>query len=190
MEGWKVGKILKILFESIFWPAAAGNVFWSFCSLIIKPEKGQVELISLLIILLVLSFYLTINWLRIRTGPESFSGLYAFFEFMHLFLIVLCSIAAQSNESSLEVLLAAFFIVTTIGHFIGAWSTDGYCWRDSLKLAAINVTGLGVIVVGSFAGVDESIRLPLSLSLVFCLWLLFGRGPEIPNIIEKVSQLR
>lgn len=34
-------KILRNVFENIFWPAAAGNVVWSFCNVAVNPTYSD-----------------------------------------------------------------------------------------------------------------------------------------------------
>lgn len=179
--------ILRTVFDNIFWPAAAGNVFWSFCNVVIDPQSGALGVASKLVILILLSIYLTISWLRFRVakGDQSYVG-WAF-DFLHLWAIVFAALATQIAPEWLEKLLATYFIVTALGHVSGHWKLPEDERYLSIKLATINLSGVLVLLVGEYFELPDEIILPGSFALVFVLWLFLGRWKEILRIDEKLA---
>jgi hypothetical protein len=179
--------ILRTVFDNIFWPAAAGNVFWSFCNVVIDPQPGVLGVAAKLVVLILFSIYLTISWLRFRVaqGDQTYVGW--FFDFLHLWAIVFAALATQITPEWLEALLVAYFFVTAMGHISGQWKLPEDERYLSLKLAAINASGILALLVGGYFGLPDEIRLPGSFALVFVLWLFLGRWKEIGRIDGKLA---
>lgn len=179
--------VLKAIFDNVFWPAAAGNVFWSFCNIIIDPKPGAIGVSSRLVILLLFSIYLTISWLRVRVTQGSLTYFGWFFDFLHLWAIIFAALSTQIKPEWLGELLIAYFFVTALGHLSGQWKLPEDEKYLNLKLAAINFVGILAIFLGGYCELSEEITLPGSFLLVFSLWLFFGRGKEITGINEKLA---
>lgn len=184
----------KPVFQGIFWPAAAGSVFWSLCTLVVGelPEQASKELvddilagayvpdwdtIARLVVLLLLAAYLTVNWMRVAAVPKSVPPKYWVFDFFHLWTIAFCAIAAESRSHYLEWLLVGLFLWAAIGHLSGAFSVGGSeSVEDRRKLARANIAGVFVLIPAFFF--DWPLLAPASLILVLVLWGCTGRFDE------------
>ncbi len=178
---------LKLVFENIFWPAVAGNVFWALCNLIINSSIDEIPF-SRIVILLFFLFYLTISWLRTRVAPYELPRRRWLFEFFHLVTIIFAALSAHLEPRWLESALYAYFIVTAAGHFAGAWKEPGIQESNPFQLGILNLAGLIVLIAGDYAGLSDGYRLPGSFVLVFFLWLLFGRWKEIIKIENRLRK--
>ncbi len=176
--------VMKNLFENIFWPAAAGNVFWSFLSLFVArlnwpmPGEPRIDLADIapsLLILLVLSVYLAVGGLRLKAEKGALSPTYWVFEFLHLMSLTAAAISALVNPPVLYSLLITYYVVTILGALAGATRLPGDERDMTCSIIGINVAGLAIIVVAQFAGLPGLWPYALSFTVALALWLTVRR---------------
>jgi hypothetical protein len=137
------------VFENIFWPAAAGNVFWAFCNLLIAPEESPIDFWPRLAFLLLLTVYLIRGWIRLKKEPGPIPARYWWGETFHLTMIALCAISAQVEPVYLPGLLIAYFIVMGIAHCFYTWKLSaGPEEYPRGWLLAVHGVGLGILLIG------------------------------------------
>jgi hypothetical protein len=183
---------LRSLFQGVFWPAAAGNVFWSFCALIID-KSDQISTLSLLArlsLLLLLSLYLTIEWLRNYSNfPATVPWHFWFFDWLHICAVALVALTAATKAEWLDVTLIAFYLITAIGHFVGAWSATEENNQSDRISGAISLLGAAIVLIGWFADTVRPWNLPLSGFLVLLLWSVHRRD-DLRNLFLDSSKVR
>lgn len=176
---------LRAIFENIFWPAAAGNVFWSLCSGVLKPCPWDIAVYSQIVILVVFSIYLTLGWLRLKISIDNIPSIYWPFEFLHLLLFVLSSLSAQLRPDLLYYFLFSYFILMIVGHLLEVWNIPGGQEYPQLWLVVMHIIGLVILVVGHLLGFDDY-SLPGSFVVTFLIWLKIGRF-KISDVEEKLK---
>lgn len=188
----------KPLFVNVFWPAAAGNVFWSFCTLIIDTLPDDFDwkqfawllafdfdidwgIIARLAVLICIAAYLAVNWIRVKIARDNIELKYWVFDFVHLWTVIFAALTAYLNANFLEVFLAALFLWAVIGHLTGIFALGALNdeekikeLRNSKSLAGANALGLAVLLFHFFA-YENLLSAPLSILLVLVFWLRAGR---------------
>lgn len=185
-----------LLFE-LFWPATAGNVAWSFYTVLVKGWHDiSAEYISSLLVLALLSLYLASNWLRAR--EHDVGAWYFWADFMHTATIILFSIALTEDKPWAPLVLVAMFSVTVVGHMTNAWKSarpEGAPWWP---LALANAVGIAVLF-GFYRCVhvdDRHWMMPASVAAVLAFWLLVriylntNYTPRIPRREEEAAKQR
>ena len=121
------------MFVNVFWPAAAGNVFWSFCTLIAEslPKEFSIavllwplsldfemnwSLLYRLAVLILIAVYLSFNWMRVKIAKKDADFWYWFFDFGHLLTITFAALVTHYNPEFLEFFLVIVFGWSVIGH--------------------------------------------------------------------------
>ena len=130
-------------FDSILWPAAAGNVAWSILTLVLSESADRPShLMARIAILVVLAAYLSLEWLRRPATLDTkkqmiFSGL-------HVATISALAIATAIGRSPefLAWTLAVLLSGTCIGHLVHTWEKD----RTTYLLATSNAAGIAVLI--------------------------------------------
>jgi hypothetical protein len=162
-----------MLFESVFWPAAAGNVFWSFASLLIE-QKVQLSHPSSWgagLLLLLLSLYLSVEWLRNYTRiPADVALSFWFFDWIHICAVVAVALSASLKPTWLPVASAAFFFVTAVGHFFGVWKTSDSTECGHVTSAVINVIGAPIAFAGILYAPMHAWLPTIAFVVVLALW--------------------
>lgn len=160
-------------FQDLVWPAVAGNVAWSFFTLLIGPSPvpsdDPASLAERVFVLFLLSGYLIGDWLR--THGENRPAFYWIFDGLHLTALTAFAIGAATGQDYiwLRCSLTALFGITAFGHAVGAFGEHGFIY------AAVNALG---IPVAWFANFDapwlspDGSQLPLAVIAVLVLWLL------------------
>ncbi|QIJ42609.1 hypothetical protein G7039_21750 [Rhizobium leguminosarum] len=167
-----MNKTWKHLFEGVFLPAVAGNVLWTFLTMILDGFSF-VEL-PRLFLLLILGFYLLVAWLLYKTIDISKAKpCYWLFEAAYLLALTVTALAAQYSPEWLRIIVSIYFAIVVVGHFANAWSeadnTQDLRWR----LVLLNVVGLGILWLAWWLGARQPIVLEWSVpfSFAFALWL-------------------
>jgi hypothetical protein len=164
-------KVLRNIFENVLWPAAAGNVLWSVCSLFVDPVKPELGVCWRLIVLIVFSLYLAIGWLQLKTASGNLGIKLWFFEFLHISALAASAIAAQVRPDLLKSCLIGYFVITILGHATNTWKfSDGAKYRP-WGLAIVNIIGVLVLVFGDKLGLSNELAVPVSFLSVFFLWI-------------------
>ncbi|MGQ7814285.1 hypothetical protein [Metapseudomonas furukawaii] len=166
---------LKSLFEAVFWPAAAGNVFWSFCTLILDSNAAPLfpDVISRLLVLALLACYMSIEWVRnYQEFPPVVPWTFWLFDWLHVLTVVFVALAASIRPELLFPTAFFYFAITALGHITDAWEAAETRRCDRIVLCCINLIGLVVLIVG-ISQDAEHWHLPLSFMATFGLWLCF-----------------
>jgi hypothetical protein len=164
---------LKDVFENIFWPAAAGNVLWGFCTVAVRTLPDGTEYAAQLFVLLIIGCYLVFGWAHLRGARGKIAGRFWGFEACHLLIMSLAAIAASESgrQGAFQLLLGAYFAVTIAGHLFGAWKFPGDLPHPKRMLVAANAAGLLLLAFGGWLGLGDDWRVSLSFALAFVLWL-------------------
>ena len=179
-------KSLKELFKTLFWPAAAGSVFWSFCTILTRTDSllTKPETLSSLIILLLLSTYLSLGWLMSYENiPSALPAKFWIFDCIHVCAIIFAALSATQNIPLLTKTSIFFFAATALGHLIGAWELEDPKKKDRYWLTIINLSGVIIILLGDQISLDVW-PLPSSYAVVISLWLIF-RHSEVKELFKK-----
>lgn len=86
---------MRDLLPELAWPAAAGNVAWALFTVFTLERPGK-HLASRLCILLVLSIYLSVDWIWTKTELWRLKPHYWIADSVHILTIVLLALATQS----------------------------------------------------------------------------------------------
>ncbi len=169
-------------FHSVAWPAVAGNVVWAFFTVLIDANdaRGGDSHWAKLVALLVLGFYLCIDWID-RDELTAHGQLRPTYWLPDLFFapsIALYAIATQSNSSWANVGLALLFISALAGHVSGVWKpqdpSEPYHRKSYI---AMNVLVLIVLWVGvrylSTPLVTWAPTFALTIATALYVWILF-----------------
>lgn len=173
----KTRNSLRDLFKSLFWPAAAGSVFWSFCTILTRlpSELTEPEVLSSLIILFMLTTYLSLGWLMsYEKTPSQLPAKFWIFDCIHICAIVFAALSAVENFSLLNKTSLFFFGATTVGHVVGAWELDAPKPKDRWCLAMINCAGVIIILLGDQLSINPW-QLPASYVVVIAIWFIYRR---------------
>jgi hypothetical protein len=157
------------LFQDLIWPAAAGNVAWSFFTMAVGEKWLDPGVPARLLVIFLLAIYLGVDWMRTTDTVKTLKGWFWIADAPHSASVVVFAIATQMNKSWLGGALAAMFVIGVIGHLIGAWEPTGTVnnlWRKRLILAVVNAAGLIPLILLPQA----DWRLPVALGLVLVLW--------------------
>lgn len=166
---------LKEFLDKLAWPAVAGNVSWSFVSLILGG--CSLEVIPRALSLLVFSIYPFAEWYRTeirakkKNSGSSVKSLGLYLDALLAILVVWFAIATQNGNFSSAYALIGFLGVVAIGHGLGAWPPAGK-GQGNAKQALVCALGAGTLLVVRLGGYSwyDGIQV-LVLLLVFGVWL-------------------
>ncbi len=178
-------KTLNRLFASVFWPAAAGNVFWAIWSLIVDPPSalGNDEYASSLVVMSALTIYLTANWV-LDFGSEQqvvTSPWYWVAQTTHVMTMVAVSMAATLRFDWIAPASAVFFLVNVMGHGSGLWSP-----RDGNVRAHVALHGTAAIACLIAVYAQQVAIIPITYGLVLALWIYLRRDPLSKSFSRRV----
>jgi hypothetical protein len=170
-----IGKLLR----DLIWPAAAGNVAWSFLQLLFVPPKCNRW--PYLTLLPLMAIYLAIDWLR-SASEETRDWKYWVADLCLVSGIVVLAIAAQANQSVLflHVTLGSVFGAAAGLHLIGAWEGKREKeWSLERKvctrrwMAACGALGLVILLCSAFLYRRAMpSTLPISFGTVLVAWFV------------------
>jgi len=159
------------LFQDLIWPAAAGNVAWSFFTIAIGEDRLSPGVAARLSVIFLLAIYLAVDWLRTAETVTTLKPWFWIADAPLSASVVIFAIATQMNKPWLGNSLTALFLIGVVGHLVGAWEPTGNVAYRSLKrlvLAGANAVGcIVLILIGS-----SDWRLPIALASVLVLWFL------------------
>ena len=185
----RLSEALATLAQNIFWPAAAGNVFWALFSVTFDSDEHIAVVAPQAVLLFLAATYLSINWLRQHRSSvtENASVLFWILDWVHLIFIVITVNAAHYAPEWLSCALAAQLTVTTFGHVFGFWEIPGEASKRKYWLASINALGVASIFFSHAFGIPEEWAPTFSFGLVLFLWITTGRVDEIKKAIGAQS---
>lgn len=155
---------MKEIFQNLLWPAAAGNVAWSFFTLAIDKDWSSGDVAARLFALFLLAIYLGVSW-TIFDDKKNHDPFYWIMDGAHLITVVTFSIATQLGKDWLSISLLVLFSVTAFGHLCGAWHN-----KHNLKLSLTSFLGIVVVCGSTYIGIEEPYNLSLSIFLVLIAW--------------------
>ena len=117
-------------FEQLFWPALAGNVAWSLCSVVLAPGASPTDIWSRFVALLLLAWYSWYGWLRFATIPYRRPSYY-FADGIHLITLAAFAIATANHHPWTPYFLGAIFVVAGSGNSVR--SDSGNSVRSSKR---------------------------------------------------------
>jgi hypothetical protein len=123
-----------MLFQSVYWPAAAGNVLWAVINTVLHAVSTGAWLAVLpsLAILLVLGTYLSVEWVRNLTGAATMRWWLSFAVIDGAHLVLICAAAIMVTPNALPAdhirflpwVLVTFYFLTAIGHARNVWNFE------------------------------------------------------------------
>lgn len=175
------------LYENVFWPAAAGNVAWAFCTLWIKDQQATGWRLA---ILLVFALYLAAGWLQLKAAEDGeIRNWFWPFEALHLFFLCMASISAVERlgeASDLPWWLTGYFLVTIAGHAMGAWRFSANGMGVSWALVVANACGVAVLH-GAAGTLGAEPSMTASFGVALGLWWL-ARRRDIKEIERRLKE--
>lgn len=185
-------RLLRTLFENLFWAGAAGNLLWSFCDIFValfssvNPIRFEITVLLKLAVLAVFIVYLAFGWLQLKLEASNQGVVFWIFESLHVLTLVAAAAAADKHPDILERCLFCYFIVTIIGHATGAWQYSKDEAYPRIALIGANLIGLDVILLGY--NFPSEIRGPSGFIAAFAVWLFFSR-PRMKRTLSKLKEV-
>lgn len=158
------------LFDHLLWPAAAGNVAWSFFNVLVTHDGPWHVFVAQLATLGLLAWYLFINWRRSEVLDYKAAG-YWFFDGIHLVTVVLFAIVTAEIYDISRWLLMAVLGWAALGHAVGAF--DRVADEPVIvRCKRVGANGLGIALILSSILIPELAWLapPLAVVLVLVVW--------------------
>lgn len=113
---------LNKFLKNVAWPAAAGNVAWSFATLAID-HKNSTDTFSRLAVLFILAIYLSAEWYRSLNVTSTREGL--ILDLIFVLCVVWFAIATQLNSGFPGIALLIILFGVGGGHLFGVWPPAG-----------------------------------------------------------------
>jgi len=161
---------LKV-FQSVVWPAVAGNVAWAAITLTVlgSTDEGLLARISLLA---CISVYLIIAWIRAEALKLP-SKHFGYGDASLSLSIAALSIAAQAHSGVGSYYMFAVFFSLALGRVLIEVGKESQArrWPSCLTWIAIYATGAAIALFGTHFGGDWGWHLFLSAFLVLLVWL-------------------
>ena len=108
--------------KNVAWPAVAGNVAWSFATVVI--DQGiNVDTAPRLGALLVLAIYLSAEWYRSKEINTTVTS--ASLDLLFVICIIWFAIATQANKGLPGAALLVILVGVGVGHLCGVWPPAG-----------------------------------------------------------------
>jgi len=170
---------VKQLFVNVFWPAAAGNVFWAMITLLITgANNDRLNWYARLGFLLFLSIYISCVWIDLRKNQNE--GTYGkwIVEGLYIWTIVYVALCAQIDPSKIGAGLCFLFLFGFIGHHLSYWTTEEES-SNSTFLSYVNLFGIILILLGVFLEWPTPYDWLVAIVFVSFSWALIGRRKNI-----------
>jgi hypothetical protein len=180
-------KSIKTLFQGLLWPAIAGNVVWSFFTVLFEKDIAfnSINTWSRVFSLALIATYLCLEWLHnYEAMPETIPRSFWIFDVIHLLTITLCTFSIAMRVEFLGFFAASFFLGNAIGHISGAWGfsyanpKNGRLHAAIQFCAAVLMLGLSIYDSGSLW------HFPVIGFAVFVIWMFLERD----DIDRKLTQ--
>lgn len=180
------------LMQSVIWPAVAGNIIWSFLSLLIDTDNGfDSYRISRLLILLLLSIYLILDWLNVERCHHELKKNYWIVDFLLAISIAFFALSVQYKDEYadvhwLDISLTVVYLLVLFGHSMENWVPDlnainhekyvQYKGKIGAQIGAkvFNIIVAIIIIWQAYFNFPIQLKspwnLPASLSYVLLVW--------------------
>lgn len=168
------------LYDSVIWPAVAGNILWSFLTVMITEAPSH-EMGWRAASLFLAGVYLMIAWARGRSRNRKNPN-FGYYLADTAYAVLLAGFAIASSASASRypdlgvTLLGVMFVVAALGHFFKTWNPNRKAWQrntigvadvaaagavflfrqDPVPAIAILVVALLILIVGSVWNEDEN----------------------------------
>lgn len=159
----------KELFTELLWPAVAGNVLWSFFSIIVCTNWSGYDWARLLMLFFLL-IYLILSWYRSKNLEHGCGS--RIFDAIHLVTIIVFAIAIYNERSWIDLSLASIFCITMLGHFFGVWKEPKDKPYHRKILASVSLLGFLSSICIFFCSPEQTNpwSLVVTLGLVLVIW--------------------
>jgi hypothetical protein len=177
VHGTGEGLMVEKLFQSLIWPAAAGNVAWAFFTTLLEARWSQGNFWAKLVGLLSVSVYLAADYVNTGSMRDKATPQYWWIADACLAVAIVVFAIATSlmNLAWAKWALALAFIVAIFGSALGAWETTETVkkkWCNRLFLVGINALGLIILIAGDLFFPEFSIWFPpFAITLTVVLYL-------------------
>lgn len=172
---------VKPLYVNVFWPAAAGNVFWSLLVFTITGPGNTpiMEWIARLFLLLFLAVYLSCVWVGIRSLDNVGTYKRWIVEGVYIWSIAFLALCVQLRPNWIELGVFMLLLVGFTGHILSVWTTGTSLFYKNVRLAIINFGGIAIIVFGFLNNWESPKSWLVAFLFVSVLWVLVGRRENI-----------
>lgn len=171
------------LFNSLVWPAVAGNILWSLFSLLIGASPSVDNPGPRIVVLVLLGAYLCFDWIRMEASSNHRKPLAWIADLPHAVSVTVFALATASKTEPdvssvanwLNASLACVLAITAVGHLTTLWELRHQkpCGCRRFCLVAINLVGLGTIYIASDCGPEQTLwNLPIAMVVVLLPWLI------------------
>ena len=166
------------LLKELIWPAAAGNVAWTFFSVlltILQPNTEEAPFARLIAILLLACYLGIVYLMPCEEAKDDSKQTRSIFDILHSLTIIFCAISFQLNFDAIfyNICLSIFWGIAALGHLAGAWIPDSIAepkFRKQILMSLISIIGLGLCWTFSFIQNDWNLVISLFIGLI--LWVL------------------
>jgi hypothetical protein len=154
----------------LLWPAAAGNVIWSFLSLLFDPNASLHHRAPHLFTLLLVGAYLSGNWVR-RMAHGSNDGLFIGYDYIHLLLVSAFALSLYYKSPFASIVLHVLLLSVASMHLFGAGPTTRVNWKLKTIFALINASGVAVFwVTSAILPTAGDWRMTVAVGFVLLSW--------------------
>lgn len=165
------------LFQNLIWPAVAGNVAWSFFSIIIMEFPSvDIFVYTRLVLLFLLAIYLGDDWMVTEKEADNLKDNYWIGDAFHSIAITFLALSIYSNKE--ESMFWSSILVLTIpiiAHIFGCWELKNDSenkFKKRISLAAIDGLGL-IFFILSYFTFGKNCSYTLSIFVVIVAWLKY-----------------
>ncbi|MEZ0129437.1 hypothetical protein AB9T88_06540 [Flavobacterium sp. LBUM151] len=164
------------LFQNLIWPAVAGNVAWSFFSILISdfPTKDNFTF-TRLILLLLLAIYLGDDWIVTEKEADNLKDLYWIGDSFHAVAITILSLSIYSNKEGIMFWASiSVLVIPIIAHLCGCWELKNDTGKKLRKRIGLSsIAGIGLIVfLSTYFLIDEKFSYLISIFAIVIPWFL------------------
>ncbi|MGN6153711.1 MAG: hypothetical protein ACTHOH_17160 [Lysobacteraceae bacterium] len=159
---------LARLSREVLWPAVAGNVLWTFFSLMLDAPlaHGGADLLALGL----LAIYLCANWLR-HADHRDDSARFVWFDVLHSLAICIVALAIYSRNPhfSPTAAMAMLLAILMLTHATGA-ATHGRSRKDRVAGFLMGMAGLIALAIPC------AWNIPLAMGVTLLVWVAMLRS--------------
>lgn len=170
---------MKALFQSVVWPAVAGNVAWAFFTIAIE-KWNKTGIAPVLAVLALAAVYLALDWIQTENVRNSLRSYYWIGDLFLAPAITVFAIGTQLQVQWIEWSLSAVFAIAAAGHFLGAWEPKNEPAESGRRFTLTWINALGIVPlqmnVWPFRLPPYSWHLPASVALVIGIWVVVRRN--------------
>lgn len=182
---------MAALFQSVIWPAVAGNVAWAFFTVLIQEwAQGGAYSWPRLCLLGALAIYLCLDWMHTESIKAELRPWYWVGDVFLATAIAAVAIAAQASVGDGRLLLVGVFAASAGAQLCGAWTRRGVHpyrdgqWMHRLAWLVLNGAAASIAILGG-SGKEWGWNLAGAATLVIVCW-----GLAKPGNVHSLRWLR